>query len=66
LLSINRFEEYIRRQREDNCFQSVQNSYPEESIYKNNIPGFIQKGTYSQNGIEIEFINTGFSKGLIM
>lgn len=40
-------------------------NYSEEDIYKNDISGFIQKGMYKQNGIAVEFINTGFSKGLI-
>jgi hypothetical protein len=40
--------------------------YTEASYSKGDIPGFIQKGTYKQDGIEIEFINTGFMKGLIL
>lgn len=41
-------------------------NYTEDYIYKDNIPGFIQKGTYNLSGIGIEFINTGFFRGLIM
>ncbi|MDA3911772.1 MAG: hypothetical protein PF448_10490 [Bacteroidales bacterium] len=40
--------------------------YTEDYISKNKIPGFIQKGKYNLNDIEIKFINTGFSKGLII
>jgi hypothetical protein len=40
--------------------------YTEEFILKNDIPGFIQNGTFKQNGIGVEFINAGFSKGLIL
>jgi len=38
--------------------------YTEAPYSKGDIPGFIQKGTYKQDGIEVEFINTGFMKGL--
>lgn len=38
--------------------------YTEDKISKNNIPGFIQKGTYQQNGFDIEFINTFYTKEL--
>lgn len=41
-------------------------NYTEDYISKNNIPGFIQKGKYNLNDIEIKFINTGFAKGLII
>lgn len=40
--------------------------YTEDYIYKKEIPGFIQKGTFIHNGIGVEFINTGFAKGLIL
>jgi hypothetical protein len=40
--------------------------YTEDYISKNDVPGFVQKGTYKQDGVEVEFINTGFSKGLIL
>lgn len=40
--------------------------YSEEQIFIEKIPGFKQSGTYKQNGIGIEFINTGFSEGLIL
>lgn len=39
--------------------------YTEEYLYKNEIPGFIQRGSYKQNGIDVEFINAGFSQGVI-
>jgi hypothetical protein len=39
-------------------------NYAEEYITKDEIPGFIQKGTYKFNGIGIEFINAGFAFGL--
>lgn len=35
--------------------------YTEEAAVKSDIPGFIQKGTYKQSGIELEFINSGFA-----
>lgn len=38
--------------------------FTEDYIYKMDIPGFIQKGTYKQDGIAIEFVNAGFAKGL--
>lgn len=41
-------------------------NYSEDHIFKNDIPGFIQQGTYKHNGIEVEFVNTIFSKGLIL
>jgi hypothetical protein len=40
--------------------------YSEEPLNKKDIPGFIQKGTYKQDGLGVEYINTGFSKGLIL
>lgn len=40
--------------------------YSEDYLSKNKIPGFVQKGTYKFNGVGVEFINTGFSKGLIL
>jgi hypothetical protein len=40
-------------------------SYSEEVIFKNEIPGFIQTGSYKLDGVDVAFINTGFSKGLI-
>ena len=40
-------------------------NYSEEAVTRNEIPGFIQKGSYKFNGAGVEFINTGFSKGLI-
>lgn len=40
-------------------------NYTEENVQHKNISGFKQKGTYNQNGIVVEFINMGFSKGLI-
>lgn len=39
-------------------------NYTAGSMNKGNIPGFIQKGTYKQSGIGVEFINTGFAEGL--
>ena len=39
--------------------------YSEDEYPKNDIPGFIQQGNYKQKGIDVEFINTGFSKELI-
>jgi hypothetical protein len=36
-------------------------NYSEEIAVKRDIPGFIQKGNYKQDGVEIEFINTGFA-----
>lgn len=41
-------------------------NYSEEVIFKNELPGFIQKGTYKFNGVDVGFINTGFSKGLVL
>lgn len=40
--------------------------YSEEQVVLNGIPGFKQTGTYKQNGIPIEFINTGYGQGLNM
>ena len=40
--------------------------YTEEHIEKNSIPGFIQKGSYDFNGIEVEFVNLGFAKDLLL
>ncbi|PKP52077.1 MAG: hypothetical protein CVT92_10505 [Bacteroidetes bacterium HGW-Bacteroidetes-1] len=39
--------------------------YVEESVSIKAIPGFIQRGSYKMDDIGIEFINTGFSEGLI-
>ncbi len=39
-------------------------TYTEDYIYKGDIPGFIQKGTFKHNGTKIEFINAGFASGL--
>jgi hypothetical protein len=41
-------------------------TYSEDLFSKNDIPGFIQKGSYSKEGNIIEFINTGFANGLIL
>ena len=30
------------------------------------LSGFLQKGTYQQNGVEAEFMNAGFAKGIII
>jgi len=40
--------------------------YTEEQISKNDIPGFIQNGTYKVIGVEVEFVNIGFVKGLVL
>ncbi len=40
--------------------------YTEESIFKKDIPGIIQKGTFKQDGIGIEFINAIFSKEMVL
>lgn len=39
-------------------------TYTEEYVYKGDIPGFIQKGTFEKNGIKVKFINSGFASGL--
>jgi hypothetical protein len=39
--------------------------YSEDYIFNNSIPGFIQKGTFKHKGIGVEFVNTGFLKGLV-
>lgn len=38
--------------------------YTEDYIYKEDIPGFIQNGKFKHSGVDVEFINTGFAKGL--
>lgn len=40
--------------------------YTEEKIYKDDIPGIIQKGKFKQDGISTEFINNLFTSGLIL
>jgi hypothetical protein len=41
--------------------------YTEKHIFYNDkIPGFIQKGSYKYDGVEIKFINTGYMKGLVL
>ena len=40
--------------------------YSEDQITKNDIPGFIQNGTYNVKGVEVEFVNVGFAKGLVL
>ena len=40
--------------------------YKEDPFSKNDIPGIIQKGTLKQDGVDMEFINTLFSSGLIL
>lgn len=40
-------------------------TYDEEYISKDDIPGFIQNGTFRISGVDVEFINTGFASGLI-
>jgi hypothetical protein len=40
--------------------------YTENYIYKDEIPGFIQKGTFKADDVDVEFINTGFASGLIV
>ena len=39
-------------------------TYNEDYVYLEDIPGFIQKGTFKTLGIEYEFINAGYAKGL--
>ncbi len=41
-------------------------NYTQDTISNNGIPGFLQKGTYQQNGIEAEFMNAGFAKGILV
>jgi hypothetical protein len=41
-------------------------TYTQDSIRKGDIPGFIQKGTFKQDGVPVEFINTGFAKGTVL
>jgi hypothetical protein len=38
-------------------------NYTEDYIYKDSIPGFIQKGSFKIEGVEAEFINAGFASG---
>jgi hypothetical protein len=40
--------------------------YTEEQITENDIPGFIQNGSYKDKGVAVEFVNVGFAKGLVM
>lgn len=40
--------------------------YTEDYIFKGDIPGFIQNGTYIQDKVEIAFINTGYVRGIVM
>jgi len=39
--------------------------YTEDYAYKEEIPGFFQKGTFIQGKVKMGFINSGFSKGLV-
>ncbi len=39
--------------------------YSEKQVFKGDIPGYEQTGTYKIEGIKVEFINTGFTTGLI-
>jgi len=41
-------------------------NYTEDKIFKNEIPGFIQKGTFNLNGIDGEFINMAFSRDIVL
>ncbi len=41
-------------------------NYTQDTISRNGISGFLQKGTYQQNGVEAEFMNAGFAKGIII
>jgi hypothetical protein len=38
--------------------------YSEDSYSVRNLPGFIQRGTYTQNGYHIAFVNIGIVKDL--
>lgn len=38
--------------------------YSQEQISKKQLPGFKQQGTYQHNGVDVEFINVGYSKDL--
>jgi hypothetical protein len=40
-------------------------NYTEDPFLKNDIPGFLQKGTFKKDGVDVEFINTGFAEGMI-
>lgn len=40
--------------------------YTENDFSRDDIPGFIQKGTYIINGKGVEFINTGYSRGSVL
>ena len=40
--------------------------YDEQPFSKNNSHGFIQRGSYEQNGVDLEFINTGLAEGSVM
>lgn len=39
--------------------------YSENYIYIDDIPGFMQKGTFKKDKIQMEFINSGFANGLV-
>jgi hypothetical protein len=41
-------------------------TYTEDPFTKNDLPGFIQKGSYNKDGTGVEFINTGFANGLVL
>lgn len=41
-------------------------TYTEDPFSKNDMPGFIQKGSYNKDGDLVEFINTGFANGLVL
>lgn len=40
--------------------------YSQDELIIDNIPGFIQKGSFSQNGTKVSFINTGFAEGRVL
>jgi len=42
----------------------TQFDYKEDYLYKGDIPGFIQRGSFLEHGDQMEFINTGFAKDL--
>ncbi len=39
--------------------------YTEDYAYKEDIPGFFQKGTFINDKVKMGFINAGFNKGLV-
>lgn len=39
--------------------------YSQKQVFKGDIPGYEQSGSYKIEGITVEFINTGFTTGLI-